>query len=356
MTIDIDTLLAPLSETAPTGRDLREGGPDTPLYYQIKDARSAARLSERQADSDAERGGPPNEWRTVHDLAQTILGRVSKDIEVAVWLIEAALRLDGFAGLRESMAVLDGLVERYWPTLHSLDAEDMSAKVAPIAGLNGVGAEGSLIQPLRLAPFTDRADGEPVALYTYLVSRKRGPESPQAAKIVAAVRGTPSSHLIATYKDIAASHASYVALTTRLDAHCGADAPPSSSIRTVLEEAMDAMRDVARDALSALATTEDVAPPAAAPLQTAEPTPAPPPTAAPTGPAPMQTREDALRELARIAAFFHEHEPNSPTAYSIETVIRRARLTLAELLIELIPEEASRRTYLDMAGIRPAGP
>ena len=356
MIIDHDRLLAPVTVDDPAGSNIRAGGSDTALYYQIKDARSAARLTERQAEADPERSGLAPEWRTVHDLAQRILCEVSKDVEVAVWLVEASIRLDGFAGLRDGLGVLDGLVERYWDDLHPMDADDPSIRTAPIAGLNGVGAEGSLIQPIRLAPFSDPTDGEPANLWHYMIMRKRGPDSPQASLIASAVRGTAAPMLVAIYQDVSRSAQLYRQLTERLDAACGADSPPSSTVRNVLEEVLDAMRDVARDALANL-EPETERPAGPAPVQPAAPTPiAPPPGIAPPpqGPATLRNREDALRELSRIAVFFRDYEPNSPTAYALETVIRRARLTLDELLAELIPEDASRRTYLDLAGIRPA--
>ena len=65
----------------------------------------------------------------------------------------------------------------------------------------------------------------------------------------------------------------------------------------------------------------------------------------------IETRDDALRELGRIATFFREKEPHSPISYALETLIRRARLPLADLLRELIPDEAVRRSALNMAGI-----
>jgi type VI secretion system protein ImpA len=355
--IELERLLAPISADSATGPNIREDSSVSTLYYQIKDARSAARLVERQADAEAERGAIAGEWRIVSDLCQQVLAEHSKDIEIAAWLAEASIRLDGFAGLRTALAVLDGLVERYWPQLHALDDDDVSAKAAPLAGLNGAGAEGSLIQPIRLAAITDPADKLPVSLWDYMQMRKRGPQSAQAASVISAVRATSPQTILAIFQDIRGALQHYDDLTNRLVELCGEDAPPSSAIRNVLEESLDALRDVARDPLAMLgAETErraekipeppPITPEAAAPIVQPEP---------PMGPQPLRSREDALRELARIAAFFQEFEPNSPTAYSLETTIRRARLPLTDLLAELIPEEASRRTFLDMAGIRTPG-
>ncbi len=355
MILDLDALLAPISDAQPAGVNLRADEAGSLAYYRIKDARSAARNAERQADAEQERGALAGEWRVVFDEARAVLARRSKDLEVAAWLTEAAIRMHGFAGLRPAFAMLDGLVERYWDTLHSGDAEDVGDKVAPLAGLNGTGAEGSLIQPLRLAPLTGTSTGEPGTLWLYMVKRRKGPACPEAVLLGEAVNSTDSPTFIQIYRDITAALESFSALSHRLDTLCGQDAPPSSTIRNTLVEAQDALRDFSNlppgafdpepEAPAEQAEADEAAEPAAGA--------APSQAASHAGPAELRTREDALRELGRIATFFREHEPNSPTAYTLQTLIRRARLPLADLLQELITDETVRRAYLNVAGIGP---
>ena len=348
--LDVEHLLAPIPGAAECGIDVRQDIEAAPLYYRLKDARAAARLAERRAEAEAEPAPLAPEWRQILTLSQEILAQRSKDLEIAAWLTEAALRIHGYAGLRDAFALIDGLVERYWATLHSLDQDDVAAKVAPLAGLNGLGADGTLIQPLRLAPIAAPGSGEPAGLWHYMVMRKRGAAAKEAVLLSQAAKATPAGQFKAIYADIAAAAAAFTNLNGRLDLLCGDDAPPSSTIASTLAEAQDALRDI-----SGLDASQ-FAPPAAAPEPTPEPSgpadaaAAPP---APAGPAPLATREDALRELARLAAFFHTHEPNSPTAYALDTLIRRARLPLRDLLAELIPDEATRRTFLMVAGIGP---
>ena len=56
-TLDIEQLLAPIEGDNPAGVDLREDVSPTSDYYQVKDARSAARAAERSLDADDEPGG-----------------------------------------------------------------------------------------------------------------------------------------------------------------------------------------------------------------------------------------------------------------------------------------------------------
>ena len=64
-------------------------------------------------------------------------------------------------------------------------------------------------------------------------------------------------------------------------------------------------------------------------------------------------REEALQTLAKISDFFKRTEPHSTIAFTLDDVVRRARMTLPELLAELLPDESARRTFLISAGIRP---
>ncbi len=354
--LDAGKLLAPISADTPAGLNLREDEDGAAIYYRLKDARASARIAERQADAEAERGPVAAEWRTIFDLAQEVLATRSKDLEVAAWLTEAAIRLHGFPGLRDALAVLEGLVVSYWDSLHSLDADDVSVKVAPLAGLNGVGADGALIQPLRLAPITAPRNGAPAGLWHYMVMRRRGPTCPEGVLLGSAAKGTDTPSFKALHDAIRRSLAHFSGLTALLDTACGADSPPSSTIRNTLIEAADALRDVSGLGPDALAELGDAAEPAQATPSPAAPvaaapadTQAPPPPAVPVV---LHSREDALRELSRIAMFFRENEPNSPTGFTLETLIRRARMPLGDLLQELIPDAAVRRAYLSAAGIQ----
>lgn len=171
--IDLPTLLAPLGGDG-GGVDLRVG--DAPLYWALRDARTAAREQERAAD----RGDPEADpaaalaaWREVKRLGITCLSGWSKDFAIAAWLIEALVRLDGLPGLTAGAALISGLLERYWesgfprPELDVHPEEKYDSRLLPLAALAGYrGASawegGTVVQPLRLLPLFHRPDGSPV--------------------------------------------------------------------------------------------------------------------------------------------------------------------------------------------------
>lgn len=350
--LDVDALLEPIAGAEPAGRDLRRAGEDAALYYRLKEARFGARARERQADAEADGAAQPPEWRTLFDGAHLLLREQTKDIEIATWLIEATLRLRGFAGLRFGLLVLDGLIARYWAELHSVDLETVSDKVAPITGLNGLEAEGALIQPIRLTPLASGGE-ESAGLWLWQQAARGGAESRAAKLVAASIKATSRDRFAEVSRELHGAWIAFNQLSARLDQVCGADAPPLSTLRTVLEETMDALRqmsgiDPAAEVAELARQAADAAQPA---VEAAAAAPAAAVAVAVRDPHALETRDDALRELGRIALFFREREPHSPISYALETLIRRARLPLADLLRELIPDEAVRRSALNMAGI-----
>lgn len=160
MILDIDALLAPIEGDSPVGQDLRADYTAGSIYYRLRDARSDARAAERAADSDPTLEADAGQhWRSVLQLAQTALGK-SHDLEVAAWMTEAMVRENGLAGLAEGARLMAALVQGFWEALYPLPDEDgMETRVAPVAGLNGTGSDGTLIQPLRKLTLFNAADG-----------------------------------------------------------------------------------------------------------------------------------------------------------------------------------------------------
>jgi type VI secretion system protein ImpA len=367
--LNVESLLAVIPGGSPTGTDLRANGAPQSTYYRLKDARAAARATERAMDE----GRTPTtslaaEWRNVLNLTQQALEKESKDLEVACWMVEALVRTHGFAGLREGLTYVTKLVGTYWGTLYSLkDDEGLTTTVAPITSLNGIDRDGALIQPIRKVPLTAQGD-PPYAAYHYQLAlaleqttdkatreKRMGAGVPTVETFVAAVRASPVPFLKALLADVAGSIAALGLMGEVLREKCGDAAPATSKIRETLESVQDILR----------AHTAGLIPPDPVVV-------APPPGANGqsdedqmgngidhTGRtevdmnAAIGSREDALRLLGKVSAWFRAAEPHSPIAFTLDDVIRRARMTLPELLIELLPDANARRAFLTSAGIKP---
>ncbi|VVB42491.1 hypothetical protein RHAL1_00216 [Beijerinckiaceae bacterium RH AL1] len=369
MSLNLNELLKPIEGGAQAGSDLRGENGLNSLYFRLKDARAQARTIERANEASDEAAVVPHEWQVVQALAVEALETRTKDIEIAAWLIEALLRLEGFVGLEQGFNLARGLLERYWPEVHSIDEDDAAGRIAPLAGLNGVGTEGALIQPIRMVPLFPDASFGTNALWHWSRVQK-APDTPLGRAFSDARANAGLAAIRARAMEAGAARDAFAALTATLDRLCGPDAPASSHIRNVLDEVLDAYRmllgggvDIPRNAPTAAAAPVSTATNGAAKQVVPETivvanhvdepsahavaeTPAPPP-----GPREIRTREEAFTEMLRIAEFFRHNEPHSPISYALETLVWRGRMSFVDLLEELIPNAENRKQLLQHAGI-----
>ena len=138
-------------------------------------------------------------------------------------------------------------------------------------------------------------------------------------------------------------------LTAALDSLCGADSPPSTSIRNTLQDARQTVTHVVREVAGVvLDDAADAAPAAAEPAMPSASAAAPVAAAAPGE---IQCRDDAFRVLGRVADWFRDHEPHSPLASVLYQAVRWGRMPLRQLVEELIPDAAARDHFGLLTGL-----
>lgn len=359
--VAIDPLLEPISAEAPTGVDIRADASPTSIYYKIKDARSAGRAAERGNIDEA--AAIPDEWQTVIDTGAKILQSASKDIEVAAWMTEALVRVHGFPGLRDGFTLISELADRFWDNLYPMpDEEGIATRLAAVVGLNGEGADGTLVLPIRKVQMTD--GDHPYAYWQFEQATEVEKVADAARKkarvdagdtsmdlFTASVKQTAPEFFATLAADIAEAQKAFVAMNAVLTAKAGAEAPPSSKICDMMENVLSAIRFVAADKLAAAAPAAVAADGKAEEAETmsAAETSAPGPLKRANG----YSRDQAFADLVRIAEFFRKTEPHSPISYTIEDVVRRGKLPLPELLAELIQDASQRKAFMVAAGIKP---
>lgn len=363
--IDFDALLAPISEEAPAGSDPRADSSATSLYYRVKDARNAARAAERSA---VDLGGPvPEEWATVVDASIEVLSLHAKDLEIAAWMIEGLTRIEGFAGLRDGIKVMTGIVNQFWGyCFPELDEDGIEGKVSAVAGLSGSGAVGTLIQPVRLRPITQGSQwnfsywsyAQAIDLEKVADPGRRKERIDNGAvsmeQFLQSVAETPAVYFGDLVSALDECLAALAEMSAAFDAVAGVDAPPVSALRDLLQEIVAAIRHLAASKLASIALPETAIEDETQSEggQEAEAGGAGGGSAAVRRINGYANREEALAELVRIAGYFRSTEPNSPTSYSLEGAIRRARMTLPELLGELVEDPSQIQRMLMAAGIR----
>jgi type VI secretion system protein ImpA len=358
-------LATPLPGDAPAGPDLRQDFSPQSVYFRLRDARAEAREIERRVDHDPSADiGVPVQWRTVRDLAIRALSERTKDLEIAAWLTEALVRLDGMSGLAVGSTVIADLVVGLWDNgLHPQPDEDgIETQVAPITGLNGQGNDGTLMQPLRKSVLFPGPDGAPLTFWQYMQSEELETISDAArrkqrlgtgvvplADVAGAARQAGGVRLSALRAEAKGALAAWTRMSEVLEEKAGSDAPPTGRVRDLLMAIADVANTYAPpepDAPAVDAAAENIAGADDGPVAGATAVRA----------ARTVTREDMLRELEGIADYFLRTEPHSPLAYTLQEAVRRGRLTWPELLAEVVPDDKVRSGMLVMLGIRPAQP
>lgn len=374
--IDIDRLVSPLTGDAPQGNDIRTDRSPTSDYYTIKDARNAARAAERAALFGEEDSGESyTAWLTVSEVAEKILSQESKDLEVASWYLESLVRMHGIAGLRDGFLVIQKLVTDHWDGLFPEPDEDgIETRVAPLTGLNGDGGEGTLLTPLRNIPITDDGDAGIFSYWQYLQARdadriedddKKEERLSSLGYSLAGFNSTIAGMAVGNCRNYVTTLEEciviYKELSAKLRELCAGDAPPSSKISELLDELTRTVRFVykekidAADAADAAQAAEEVAASAAAESSDAEQQPVQGGQVIQLSgfrSGPIASREDALKAMESAAKYFRQYEPHTPVAPGLERLIEWGRMTVAELMMELIPDSSARSLFSQFTGVK----
>jgi type VI secretion system protein ImpA len=355
-------ILSTFGGETPAGDDLRLDASPQSLYYRLRDARAAARAEERAAEDNPAAGGAVSAyWGTVQTLAIEALQSRSKDVEIAAWLAESLTRHDGLAGLAQGAAIIAGLIEQFWDNglLPAEDPDDPEGRLIAITGLSGQDRDGSLLQPLRMTILFELDDGTPITFWEYDRARDA---APLAATGRAVQRTAPNAPSFTALEAIAERNGrgSFTALERDATTALGAwktiedvvkrvvrsEAAPSTGRVTAL---LETLRKTAARYLPitevALGGSVEAA---AGKLVTDAGRPASPDAVSDTA-----SREAMLEQILQIAMAFRRTEPGSPISYTLEEAVRRARLSLPDLLRELLPELPARSSILLGLGIKP---
>jgi type VI secretion system protein ImpA len=352
--LDVAALLAPIEGDSPTGIDLRVAN-DGAEYYRLRDIRAEARDAQRTAETgDASEQGAAavrakQGWQDLATACTTLLTGTSKDLELACWLIEATIREHGFAGLRDGFQVATGLVTTFWDGLYSIvDEDDATAKGQPVASLNGVGSDGTLLAPMRQIAITPDIHPGPFAYWQADAALKKQ----DLTEIEANAREADRKFYPVLLSDIAGAKTALTDLTEALREKMGsANMPPTTQLRGAMDEIAEMVKRVAGPL--AEEPVEDAAGSDEAADQGAAAAGGRPGTARPGS---FETREQAFAMLLAVAKFFRDREPHSPLSYTLEDAVRRGRLPLPELLAELLGDDDTRNRLLMNAGIKPPKP
>ena len=133
--INVEDLLKPVSDDKPCGEDFT-------YHPSFQNLETIARGKPETQFSPAEEP----DWKEVRDSSIEVLGQ-SKHLSAAIILTVSLLELGGLDGLRDGVAVVRGLTEKYWPDVYpKLDPDDNNDPTERLNILNNLSSSG---EPLR---------------------------------------------------------------------------------------------------------------------------------------------------------------------------------------------------------------
>ncbi|TJZ64614.1 type VI secretion system protein TssA [Chitiniphilus eburneus] len=350
---DFEALLAPIPGDEPAGELLR----GSVTYRSIEAARRAddASLPQGTWEHELKRA----DWDRVSQLAAAALAGKSKDLQLAVWLLEAEINRNGFAGIAACAALIDALCQRYWDGLYPAAPEgDLDYRANMLRWANE-----KLLPALRCIPITatgrDRdynwADWEQARRNEQVKSAagsRNAPqlEGPSLAEVSAAVSATGSDAYGWLYCTLADALDAIAALATRVDDLFGADGPSLRTLAGMLEQIQSLIGselhkrgihgEALRFAVPEAAHADD--------LQVEEGD-FYPPVGGPSGP--IAGRSDAYARLSEAADYLQHIEPHSPVPYLIRRAIEWGNLNTVELYQEVFLRLGGQLSIFEMLGL-----
>ena len=312
------------------------------------------------------------DWGKIEKLCTEALLHKSKDLQIAAWLAEAWIILDGCEGYLRGIDLLSGLCQEFWPSIHPQPAEgqEMESRNLIFEWIDSTVSSRLLNLPLTHST-TDQASLGLGFLKSAQHADAAQKRSDKAGKTPVMKNDPKNGESLEEFQK-SLSQTSWDYLSTQhenmfkaitvtenfkelLTTLWGNEAPAFSTLLKTLKEmdrvvAMELQkRPPPAPAVTLPAEKKDIpSPPAAVEGTSIPPVPASP--LPPTPPVPLdgegnmadftekriiRTRHEAYRQLDLIAAFLEENDPHSPAHQLIRQLIRWENHNILDIFGEI---------------------
>jgi type VI secretion system protein ImpA len=323
--LNVDDLLLPVTGDAPAGANLEY----SPEFAELE--RTAAGKPERQMGASVAAAEEPD-WRALVEQSTALL-KATKDLRVANHLIRGLLRVDGFAGLADGLLLLRGLIDRYWTMLYPLveadEDHDPTFRVNAMAALT----HRDVIQAIRAAPLLRVKGIGAVALRDIDMTVSPDPPSAQAATIEAAFQQVPLPELSEAFRMVQRCSEEAGRLADSWGTLLESRGPDFTEFRRALAQASQVLRtrlEQRKPASNGADTQTD----GEASLSVES-------GGGSFVRGTLRSREDVVRALDAICAYYARHEPSSPVPLLLERCKRLVTMSFLDIVKDMLPEGIS---------------
>ncbi|MEA3178488.1 MAG: type secretion system protein ImpA [Gammaproteobacteria bacterium] len=315
---DVTSLLQPVSADAVCGVDLE--------YTQLLAAIDAYRLFGSDIPLAAD-----TDWRAVRDRTLEALGQ-SHDLRVLAHLAAAIVRIDGLIAFCSVITIADRWVSEHWDEVFPRIDEDA---VLRTHALHSFADRMAIVDAVRRTPVLSHRQLGAFSLRDLelamgqLTPADADSKAPNLAQIEATLANTPPNELVQLSGALQAGMGSLRNIVATMQTRSGFESAPDldgllrplSRIDKLLTEHIPGT--AANEPSAASAGNEDN--PAMA-----------------TGPVTdIKSRQDAIRALDAVSAYFRSHEPSSPVPMLLERAKRLVSKSFMEVLADIAPDSLS---------------
>lgn len=345
---DVDALLNPVSDGAPTGSDLRWVDGD-PTFRSIEDNR---------VDEDPAlvfEGEPKSaNWRLVVATAEKALTETTKDLQLAVWLMEGLAALEGFRGIETGLILTHKLLDQFWDQLYpGFDPDSSDVNLATRAKpLSWLSSERGFIPAVKEVALAN--SNHTWKAYDRALMIEQAPAADQAelladggvsrAQWQAELQSIGQEGLTEIADSIRRCEEELAKLVSVCDERFGDDDSPHL---TPLVDLFEEIREAVEPRTSSSSLEES-----AGEHGGALDAPAALAGGAPSGA--IASRRDALQRLAAVAAYFRQTEPHSPMALLIDRAVRWGSMSFEQLFSEVVRNDSAQAQVWEILGVDPS--
>ncbi|MFI5379652.1 MAG: type VI secretion system protein TssA [Tepidisphaerales bacterium] len=146
--LNVEKLLEPVSADNPVGEDISIA----PEFFQLEEL-AKGKPEQQMGDQIIPAEDP--DWKELLRFSCELLGR-SKDLQVVLHAARAAIPIHGVAGICDGLALVRGLLEKYWADLYpKLDPEDNNDPLMRMNMMSTLTHRESYLKLVREAPLAD---------------------------------------------------------------------------------------------------------------------------------------------------------------------------------------------------------
>ncbi|KVR01241.1 type VI secretion-associated protein, ImpA family [Burkholderia ubonensis] len=339
--IESTDLLQDISEDAPCGPNLEYSAD----YLEL------SRLIQGTPDiqyGNMHRPAEEPDWAAVKALTLRLLAQ-SRDLRLAVYLTCASVPLNGFSGLEDGLALIEGLLERHWDHVHpQLDPDDADDPTARINTLVTLVEMDGLIRQSSLVPLVDVPMRGRFSLHD--IDKAEGERIQQADEAVQDIVVIDAAFKAVALDELKGTAAVLTRARGRIE-----------RIETLLTERVGHARAVRFDALSQLLRRAEsavmvrlrqhprwnVETDAQVHEQTERADAAPPASRTFHE---IAHRDDVVRLLDLLCEYYAREDPASPVPLFLQRAKRLVNMSFIEIMNDLSPQSLSEINHLAGTG------